>query len=179
MYLSGSVGYTLLEKDNKFIFLLADIHDGVNYCKQNSVMIASYLDKISNNNVVLLEEIIENNFKLEDLWPTSKHTKELKKLNNDNDKIIPIDIRPMLIPFSWELVENNNKLGKMILLEYIKLLDDFFKTFLTFSISRLLSQPCKSPKHSLALISESYAVTKNPSGLRIFKFIFSLIKNDK
>ena len=126
MYLSGSVGFTLLEKDNIYIFLLADIHDGVKYCKQNSIMISSYLDRLSNNNMIMLEEIVRDNFKLEDLWPASRHTKELKELNKNNEKIIPIDIRPMLIPFSWELVESNKKLGENILSEFLKLLDDFF-----------------------------------------------------
>jgi len=126
MYLSGSVGFTLLEKDKKYILLLADIHDGVKYCKEDSTMISSYLNKMSENNMIMLEEIVRDNFKLEDLWPNSQHTKELKELNQNNEKIIPIDIRPMLLPFSWELLESNKKLGDMKLILYIKLIEDFF-----------------------------------------------------
>ena len=34
-FLSGSVGYTLLEYNNMFVLLFADIHDGIEYCKKN------------------------------------------------------------------------------------------------------------------------------------------------
>lgn len=126
MYLSGSVGYTLLEKNEKYILLLADIHDGVKYCKQDSVMISSYLNKLSKDNNIMLEEITTNEYDLKDLWPNSQHTKELKQLNQTNEKIIPIDIRPMLLPFSWELVESNKKIGDMKLIIYLNMIDEFF-----------------------------------------------------
>jgi len=79
-----------------------------------------------NDNSVLLEEIVRDRFNLMELWPESLHTQELKKLSQMNEKIIPVDIRPMLIPFSWELVESNKKLGTTTLIQYIQLLDDFF-----------------------------------------------------
>ena len=126
-YLSGSVGFTLLECNNIYVLLFADIHDGIEYCKQDSVMIAEWLNRISNKNTVLLEEIIREEFQLTDLWPNAKHTQELKHLKDTNEKIIPVDIRPMLIPFSWELVNmNDNKLGDITLLKYIKPLLDLF-----------------------------------------------------
>ncbi len=129
MLLSGSVGYTLLEKSNKKVLILADIHDGVIYCEKDSVMIDSWLSSKTNENVdVLLEEVLREEFKLGDLWPSSVHTSRLKQLNQNNKKIVPIDIRPLLIPFSWELLFNdiNNQIGKMPLNTYLIGLDHIF-----------------------------------------------------
>ena len=128
-YLSGSVGYTLLEYNNMFVLVLADIHDGVEYCKKNdSEFIASFLNRLGNKstNKILLEEIIREKFKLTELWPHSKHTQELKVLNKENHNIIPIDIRPLLVPFSWELVNNNTFIGNCTLLVYIDNLIQIF-----------------------------------------------------
>ena len=125
-YLSGSVGFTLLELNTINVLLFADIHDGIEYCKQDSTMIAEWLNKMSSKNNILLEEIIREKFILTDLWPNSKHTQELKQLKNANEKIIPIDIRPKLIPFSWEVVGTNNILGQMRLDKYI---NDMVKLF--------------------------------------------------
>uniref|UniRef100_A0A6C0HUL1 Uncharacterized protein n=1 Tax=viral metagenome TaxID=1070528 RepID=A0A6C0HUL1_9ZZZZ len=121
MLLSGSVGYTLLEKTKKRVLILADIHDGVSYCKRDSVMIDTWLSSKTDDNDVLLEEVLREGFKLGDLWPLSVHTGRLKELNKNNKKIIPIDIRPFLIPFSWEILLNdpNNQIGKMRLNAYL------------------------------------------------------------
>lgn len=130
MYLSGSVGYTLLKHKytNKVILLLADIHDGVSYCNQDSVMIDKFLSSKDNNDI-LLEEAVRESFELTDLWPGAEHTQRLKKLNKDNKKIKPIDIRPLLIPYSWELLNSDNS-GKeqanMTLKEYLSLIDQVF-----------------------------------------------------
>ncbi len=129
MLLSGSVGYTLLEKPNKKVLILADIHDGVSYCEKDSVMIDNWLSSKTNENVdVLLEEVLREEFKLGDLWPSSLHTSRLKELNKSNKKIIPIDIRPLLIQFSWEILLNEpqNKIGKMTLDGYLIGLDHVF-----------------------------------------------------
>ena len=130
MLLSGSVGYTLLEnlKINKNVLILADVHDGVSYCERESVMIDSYLSSKADSNEVLLEEVVREEFKLGDLWPSSVHTRRLKELNQNNKKIIPIDIRPLLIPFSWELLENDNKneIGNMIFNNYLIGIDHVF-----------------------------------------------------
>ena len=54
IYLSGSVGYTLLEYNSMYVLLFADIHDGIEYCKQNnSEYIASFLNRHSNKNKIL------------------------------------------------------------------------------------------------------------------------------
>lgn len=136
MLVSGSVGYTLFEKNNKKILVFADVHDGVDYCKEASESMSEYLNKQLGDSQILLEETIPaqilgddaNKLQLTDLWPNSKHTQELKKFANENsDSIKAIDIRPILIPFSWELIEQNKKLGKFIFADYIKFIDNFFK----------------------------------------------------
>ena len=128
MLLSGSVGYTLLEKSKKRVLILADIHDGVSYCKRDSAMIDTWLSSKTDNNDVLLEEVSRGEFKLGDLWPSSVHTGRLKKLNQTNKKIIAIDIRPFLIPFSWEILLNdsNNEIGQIPLNRYLIGLDHIF-----------------------------------------------------
>jgi hypothetical protein len=128
MNISGSIGYTLLKHKyyNKYVLLLADVHDGVEYCKQDSIMIDDFL-KLKDNNDILLEEAVREQLDLSDLWPSSLHTGKLKKLNKEDLKIKPIDIRPLLLPFSWELYGyQNSKIPNMTLLEYLKLINDFF-----------------------------------------------------
>ncbi len=131
MYLSGSVGYTLLKHKrlNKYVFLLADIHDGVSYCSQDSVMIDRYLS-LKDSNDILLEEAVREEFELTDLWPGAVHTQRLKKLNRNNNKIKPVDIRPLLIPFSWELlvedINDNKEQANITLEEYLSFIDKIF-----------------------------------------------------
>lgn len=136
MLLSGSVGYTLFEKDNKKVLVFADVHDGVDYCSEDSHSIAEYLKKNFNKKQIILEETIPENFlgkdadklKLQDLWPNSKHTQELKKLAFKNkDTIQAVDIRPILIPFSWELANSNELLSNFVFGKYIQFIDAFFK----------------------------------------------------
>ncbi len=130
MLLSGTIGYTLLENTdiNKKILILADIHDGVKYCEKDSMMIDNWLGLQTNdeNNEVLLEEVVREDFKLSDLWPNSIHTRRLQSLNQNNTKIIPIDIRPLLIPFSWETVNTKNILGEVLLSNYLIGLDNVY-----------------------------------------------------
>lgn len=113
--LSGVIGYSLLNKDNKYVLVLSDIHSKQPYCK-NGIMIDDYL-KFSNNqnNTILLEEVSRDGIKLDALWSEAEHTNRLKDLflkNNyskdETKKIIPIDIRPFLVPFSWELLLNKD-----------------------------------------------------------------------
>ncbi len=112
---------------DKFILLLADIHDGVSYCQQDAMMIDKFLS-IKDGNDVLLEEAVRETFELTDLWPGAEHTQRLKKLNKINKKIKPVDIRPLLIKFSWELLGNNNDTTytNMTLKEYLSLINDVF-----------------------------------------------------
>lgn len=122
----GLVGYTLLEKDNKNILIFADIHDGVTYCN-NSVGISDWLKGRFNKNQILVEEVQLKNVNLKDLWPNSKHTQELKSLVKKYDSNVDaVDIRPLLIPFSWELLDKYPKLGDITLQKYLSYLNDFF-----------------------------------------------------
>jgi hypothetical protein len=128
MNLSGSVGYTLLKHKylDKYVLLFADVHDDVTYCNNsNNIMIDTFLNNKSYNNI-LLEEIIREDFKLTDLWPSSPHTQKLKLLNKNNARIRPVDIRPLLVPFSWEILENNNTMGEMKFKTYLTNLNDLF-----------------------------------------------------
>ncbi len=132
--LSGSTGYTILRNTNinKSVYLLADIHDGVRYCKQKSDMIDDWLDKKSRDaeNIVLLEEAVRETLDLKDLWPGSEHTGRLKKLIVHNQKIVPVDIRPLLISYSWELLSNKDdvkpELQLLTLNDYLMSIDSIF-----------------------------------------------------
>ena len=148
MYLSGSVGYTLLKNNNKYVLLLADIHNGVSYCDQSvdNIMIDKWLSLKDDNNI-LLEEVVREEFSLTDLWPGAEHTQRLKQLNQNNKKIKPIDIRPLLIPYSWELLgyddtKGNNEQQNMLLEEYLLPINNIFnykktKLMMTYFIKEL------------------------------------------
>ncbi len=122
MYISGSIGYTLLKHKtiNKHVLILADVHDGVTYCSQDSDMIDTFLHKGANKNDILLEEVFREDLNLKELWPSSPHTRKLKELNIKNTKIKPVDLRPMLLPFSWELTELSQDMANMTLIKYIE-----------------------------------------------------------
>lgn len=105
--IAGLVGYTILLNPitYKKIILLADVHDGVKYCSQDHTFIDTVLNKYldDENFKVLLEEVSRKGLELVELWPDAKHTQRLKQwfLKNET-KIIPIDIRPYLVPFSHQ-----------------------------------------------------------------------------
>jgi hypothetical protein len=127
MNVSGLVGYSLLEHNNKNILILADVHDGVEYCKNESTSISNWLKNRKNNNQILLEEVNFKNLHLVDLWTNSKHTQELKKLSKEYEyEINSVDIRPLLLPFSWEMLGDNNKYHKILLREYLIHINEFF-----------------------------------------------------
>lgn len=132
MLISGSIGITILEKDNKIIILMADDHSNTTYCNNNGMEnhkeIKNYLeDELKNNNQILLEEIPRDGFKLQELWPESPHTQDLKNLFLDNKEITGIDIRPYLVPFSWDVLEIDKKMINFLMVEYISKICDFFK----------------------------------------------------
>ena len=101
--LNGSIGYTLLSKDNIKILVLADMHSELPYCEKNGIFISDWL-KNKFKSKILLEEVPRVGPKLKELWPTSPHTQKLKEEYIKNSHIIQgVDIRPFLIPYSWEL----------------------------------------------------------------------------
>ena len=118
----GTVGYVFLKskKDNSYILLLSDIHSQLDYCK-NFVYVSEWLKSHMDNINILLEEVSREDFKLNELWSNSDHTIKLKNLFLNNTKLIhDIDIRPYLIPFSWEFLEFKTDPTKdMILKDYL------------------------------------------------------------
>lgn len=124
-FLAGSTGYTILDNDEKKILLFADIHDGVQYCKSTSVInIEDFLNIKSRTHQIILEEAIDDNLNLTPLW-NARHTVELKKLLEKNNRIIPTDIRPYLILFSWQLAKSNKKYKECKIENYLYLINEF------------------------------------------------------
>jgi hypothetical protein len=125
----GTVGYTFLKsnkiKDPPLILILADIHSKLDYC-DNFIQVSEWLKKNMSDVNILLEEVSREDFKLGELWSSSDHTIKLKNLYlNNQNKIFDIDIRPYLIPFSWELLEENKNLKNITFKKYLELLNEF------------------------------------------------------
>ena len=106
----GTIGYTLLQSsEGNNIIVLADMHDKLPKCN-NKTNIAKWLKSKFKTSEILLEEV-PRHFKLKELWPDSEHTQELKNLYLENTKVIdPVDIRPSLVPFSWEVLTDVKKM---------------------------------------------------------------------
>ena len=135
MLVSGSIGITILKKDKKIVYLLADDHSNTIYCEhiekniknKNHSSIRDYIrNEIKRGNQILLEEIPRGDFELEELWPDSPHTQELKNLFLKDKDIKGIDIRPYLIPFSIETIDNDKKLNDIPISQYLSRFDNFF-----------------------------------------------------
>lgn len=131
MYLSGALGYELFKLPSSiskdiFLLILPDMHDGVSYCDNTNIKISKFLKNRQFTNNILLEESTQKEANLKDLWPNAPHTQELKKLAFDSYHINSFDIRPLLLPFSWELIDVDKSLGEKDLQSYISFLDDFF-----------------------------------------------------
>jgi hypothetical protein len=122
----GSVGYFLLKGPNNKILLYADKHDDNMGCDNTTDMAGWMKTKFTSSNIILEEVPRNEESKLEELWPTSYHTQNLKNLYLENPHIIKgSDIRTYLIPYSWEL-DRPEEQGSINLLEYIKMIDEFF-----------------------------------------------------
>lgn len=127
--LSGSIGYTLLEKNmslknknkyedkyvNKYvsinILILADMHDTMEYCKNDGLFISEWFSKVNmkKKTKILLEEVPRLDVTLKELWPSSPHTQKLKNMYLMKDTPIEgIDPRPFMIPYSWGLLLDTN-----------------------------------------------------------------------
>jgi len=122
----GILGYSFLTNNlfNKYILILSDMHDKIEYCNKPFVTIADWLSSKLETSDILLEEINnKNNLKLQSLWNASIHTKQLRKLFLNNSNIIhAIDIRSLLIPFSWEI----NYTLHISLKKYLQMINFFF-----------------------------------------------------
>ena len=77
----GTIGYTVLKNisTNNKIIILADMHDTLPSCT-NQTNISDWFKSKFKSSKILLEEVPREGFKLEELWPQSPHTQELKKL---------------------------------------------------------------------------------------------------
>jgi hypothetical protein len=158
----GSIGFVFLTKNHRKIIILADQHDTLPEC-DNKINIANWFKKKFNSSKILLEEVPRENNKLIELWQESPHTQELKKLYLDNPTIIPgMDIRPFMIPFSWEVLEQIDELNKdydMTMIEYLKEIDNFFSLQNTFIISNLSNYNVNILKDTL--LGKHYLLIKN------------------
>jgi len=126
MYIYGSIGYSIFKNcNNKNIIIFSDKHDDLKKCdNKKPIKISTWLKNKINSSKILLEEIDrKNNLNLEELFPLAEHTKELKELYlQNNDKIVPIDIRLLLIPFNIILYNDIN----IKLYKYIEIINMFF-----------------------------------------------------
>lgn len=107
----GTIGYTLLENTNinKKVIILADMHDTLPQCI-NQTNVSDWFKSKFGSSKILLEEVPREDFSLSELWSDSPHTQNLKNLFLSNSKIIQaVDIRPYLIPFSWEILSESNE----------------------------------------------------------------------
>ena len=130
MFISGSIGITMLRNNKKILFLLADDHSNDTYCINNlkdHIDVTQFLKKeLEDGTQILLEEVPRDGFDLEELWPDSPHTQSLKNFFLNEDKIIGIDIRPYLVPFSSDILNIENDLMNLSIHKYIEQLNDFF-----------------------------------------------------
>lgn len=133
MIISGSIGITILKKEYnngiKYILLFSDKHAEVLYCDKNSITITEFLKENMTKHQVLLEEVPRvNNVELEQLWSGEKHTMNLKNLYLENKYLItPVDLRPLLLPVSFELIDlNRYDFVEFTIGEYLNTLDEFF-----------------------------------------------------
>ena len=136
----GTIGYVFLRNENRKIIILADQHDTLPDCN-NKINISDWFKKKLESSKILLEEVPRENNKLIELWQHSPHTQELKNLYLENPTIIPgMDIRPFMIPFSWEVLDQINILDNdynISMIEYLKEIDSFFTLDNTDIISKL------------------------------------------
>ena len=134
MEISGSIGVTILKNKDKVIILLADDHSNSSYCEDNGFKnhknIKEYLQtELDKGSQILLEEVPRDGFELQELWPESPHTQSLKHFFLQDNNVTGIDIRPYLIPFSWENLETDTspELRNYSIIKYINKLNEFFK----------------------------------------------------
>lgn len=130
--ISGSIGYSYLSNGKIKVLILSDMHSKLPYCNNDGIFISDWLNK-KYKSKVLLEEVPRTGSVLKELWPESPHTQKLKNLYLNSRVIDGIDIRPFLIPFSWELFLDNqidkikkDELSKIKLIEYLSLISKFF-----------------------------------------------------
>jgi hypothetical protein len=129
--INGSIGYTLLSNKDIKILVLADMHSKLPYCDKDGIFVSDWFLKKFNSKI-LLEEVPRIGTQLKELWPSSPHTQKLKEAYLKNSSVIQgIDIRPFLIPFSWEL-SFDNKIPNIHLKNYLSYINLFCNLKLDF-----------------------------------------------
>jgi len=157
--LYGTIGYTILKntETNNKIIIFADRHDKLPDCT-NKINIANWLKQKIHSSKILLEEVPRDSVNLEELWSDSEHTQELKNLYlNNQSNINGVDIRPLLIPFSWELVTSTEPAHNITTKQYLEKINKFFtmeneylvRNFPNYSVEKLAKT--KIGKHFLLL----------------------------
>jgi hypothetical protein len=126
--LYGTIGYTILTNpttSNKII-VFADRHDNLPKCN-NLTNISDWFEGKMHSSKILLEEVPRDSVNLEEIWTDSEHTQDLKNLFLANpDTVDGIDIRPLLIPFSWELVSDTEPAHLITARDYLQRINIFF-----------------------------------------------------
>ena len=137
--LYGTIGYTILKNNqtNNKVIVFADRHDNLPQC-DNKTNIAEWFKQKMHSSKILLEEVPRDSVELEELWSDSEHTQDLKNLYLSNSQEINgLDIRPLLIPFSWELSNNTEPVHNIITRKYLKKIDKFFQLSNSYLIENL------------------------------------------
>lgn len=135
--LYGAIGYTLLENSNKQkIIVFSDMHDKLAQCSEFMHIIDWLKAQLNQSWLFLLEEVDRVGSNLQELWTESSHTQDLKNFYLSNtDIIVPIDVRPMLIPMSWELYEDDSI--DISFETYLTLVDNFFNFSHSYFINKI------------------------------------------
>jgi len=143
--ISGSIGYIYLSDNKNKVLILSDMHSELPYCKENSEFVSNWMQR-KYNSKILLEEVPRIGSTLKELWPSSPHTQKLKELYISSKVIDGVDVRPFLLPFSWELLYDNitpDNLKEVILYKYLYLINIFFKLkhkYFTKNIGRVYTK---------------------------------------
>jgi hypothetical protein len=111
--ISGAIGVSILKRNNNKVIVFSDNHASDEYCYDNSLnihfKISDFLEKKTEKHIVLLEEVPRKYRDSLNQIFFAEHTELLKELSINNKNIISVDIRPLLLKFSWELITNENK----------------------------------------------------------------------
>jgi hypothetical protein len=181
IYLHGTIGYTIFINPNtkKKIVVFADMHDKLPPCTfPNSIKISKWFKKKFSVAKLLLEEVDRenNNMVLDGIWDKVKdHTYDLKMLFLENQNIIvPVDIRPFLILFSWEVINDveDIELKNINLNQYINIIIPFFKLEIYFLKNKKHYINTKLKIHLDGIIKKLYKFLLNNKNLLNKKVLY-------
>ena len=114
--LSGIIGITILEKNNKFYVILYDDHNNTKYCKKELNFVPELLKIFNKDNLktsFFIEDYKENN-KEYYIWDNVKHLKEFNKyLKLNKNKV------------NWYLTDIRLYIGNIFNIEELKINLDF------------------------------------------------------